>query len=55
MTAKRRLKKQYRLRKAPFFIIFFFLFCMAIGIAADEPMRVLEQAVRVCLSCIGIG
>lgn len=55
MTAKRRVKQRYKLRKAPFFVIFFFVICMCVGIAADEPARVFEQAVRVCLSCIGIG
>ncbi len=55
MTAKRRGRPGYKLRKAPFFVIFFFVICMCIGIAADEPARVFEQAVRVCLSCIGIG
>jgi hypothetical protein len=25
------------------------------GISAGEPVRVLDQAVRICLSCIGIG
>ena len=55
MTAKLRLRKRYKLRKAPFFVIFFFLLCVCVGIAVDEPSRVFEQAVRVCLSCIGIG
>ncbi len=45
----------YRLRKAPVVIIFLFLLLWLAGIAADEPTRVLEQAVQVCLSCIGIG
>jgi len=55
MTGKQRLKKRYRLRQAPFYVIFFFLVCLIVGIAANEPRRILEQAVRVCLSCIGIG
>ena len=25
------------------------------GISAGEPQRVLDQAIRICLSCIGIG
>ncbi|MEN8140319.1 MAG: hypothetical protein ABFR97_03750 [Thermodesulfobacteriota bacterium] len=33
----------------------FFLVLFAIGVAVDEPSRVLEQAWQICLSCIGIG
>ena len=55
MTAKVRVRKRYKLRKAPFLVIFFFLALTFVGIAADEPARVLEQAIRVCLNCIGIG
>lgn len=40
---------------APFLIILFFLIMGIIGIMAGEVGRVLEQAVQVCLSCIGIG
>ncbi|MFZ5776266.1 MAG: CD1871A family CXXC motif-containing protein [Thermodesulfobacteriota bacterium] len=25
------------------------------GIASGEPTRIIEQAVQICLSCIGIG
>jgi len=34
-------------------IVFGLLFLAGIG--SGEPVRVLAQAVRVCLSCIGIG
>jgi hypothetical protein len=43
------------LRKAPFALILFFLLLWMAGVATGEPGRVLEQAVRICLSCIGIG
>jgi hypothetical protein len=43
------------LRKAPFVVITAFLFLWMIGVATGEPGRVLEQAMQVCLSCIGIG
>lgn len=43
------------LRKAPFAVITAFLFLWMIGVATGEPARVLEQALQVCLSCIGIG
>lgn len=42
-------------RKAPFFVILAFMLLGLAGIATGEPQRVLEQAIRVCLSCIGIG
>jgi len=47
-------KKRPR-RKAPFVVISAFLLLWLIGVATGEPGRVLEQAVQVCLSCIGIG
>ncbi|MDG4475814.1 CD1871A family CXXC motif-containing protein [Thiovibrio frasassiensis] len=43
------------LRKGPFVVIPAFLFLWLIGVATGEPSRVLEQALQVCLSCIGIG
>ena len=46
---------RYRLRRAPLLLVVLFLLLLAIGIAVDEPSRVLEQAKSVCLSCIGIG
>ncbi|OGQ94974.1 MAG: hypothetical protein A2521_06375 [Deltaproteobacteria bacterium RIFOXYD12_FULL_57_12] len=42
-------------RKAPFLVLLFFVILFALGVAAGEPRRVLEQAVSICLSCIGIG
>jgi len=33
----------------------FFLILVLIGIAVNEPRRVLEQAWNICLDCIGIG
>ena len=48
-------KNTKRIRIAPFIIILIFLGMGMIGILAGEVGRVLEQAVQVCLSCIGIG
>lgn len=48
-------KKKHKVRKAPFVIILVFLIIGMIGVATGETGRVLEQAVQVCLSCIGIG
>jgi hypothetical protein len=48
-------RKKHRLRKGPVIIIGFFLLFWFVGISLGEPVRVLEQAVQVCLSCIGIG
>lgn len=47
--------KAVRMRKTPFMLITLFLVLGIIGIAVGEVPRVLEQAVQVCLSCIGIG
>jgi len=47
--------KNHKLRKEPIFILSFFLLIWFVGISLGEPVRVLEQAIRVCLSCIGIG
>jgi hypothetical protein len=54
MVRKKNRKKQ-RLRKGPVIILSFFLLLWFAGISLGEPVRVLEQAIRVCLSCIGIG
>lgn len=47
--------KAKQVRVAPFIIILIFLIMGIIGIMTGEVSRVLEQAVQVCLSCIGIG
>ena len=38
-----------------FIPLIFFLFLYVIGIALNEPQRVLEQAWQICLDCMGIG
>ncbi len=43
------------IRKTPFVVILGFMLLGIIGIATGEPQRVLEQAILICLSCIGIG
>lgn len=53
--ATREISKKHRVRKDSIVVIIFFLVIWFVGIATGEPLRVLEQAVRVCLSCIGIG
>ena len=56
MTQPSREPRRKRpIRKAPFVVIPSFLLLWLIGVATGEPSRVLEQAVQVCLSCIGIG
>jgi len=47
--------KSNPVRVAPFITILIFLVLGFIGIMTGEVNRVLEQAVQVCLSCIGIG
>ncbi|WP_310600127.1 hypothetical protein [Desulfobulbus sp.] len=44
-----------RIRRVPLLLLLVFLLLFFIGIAVDEPARVLEQARSVCLPCIGIG
>jgi hypothetical protein len=53
--AEKREENTKRMRVAPFITILFFLVMGMIGIMTGEVGRVLEQAVLVCLSCIGIG
>jgi len=48
-------RKKQSLRKGPIIIIGFFLLLWFVGISLGEPVRVLEQAIQVCLSCVGIG
>jgi hypothetical protein len=52
---KKREENTRGIRIAPFVIILIFLVVGMIGIMTGEVGRVLEQAVQVCLSCIGIG
>ena len=48
-------RKKQKLRKGPVIILGVFLLFWFVGISLGEPVRVLEQAIQVCLSCIGIG
>ncbi len=52
---KKKNKKDVKVSKAPFVVIIFFLLMLITGVGTGEPRAVLEQAVKVCLSCIGIG
>jgi hypothetical protein len=42
-------------RKKFIFLFAFFVILMVVGLTLGEYARVLEQAITVCLSCIGIG
>jgi len=53
--AEKREENTKGVRVAPFLTILFFLVMGIFGIMTGEVSRVLEQAVQVCLSCIGIG
>lgn len=48
-------ERYVKMRKAPLVLSTLFLVLFLAGIAVQEPGRVLEQALQVCLSCIGIG
>ena len=47
--------KNFKPRRAPFFLLGFFLLLWIIRISLNEPNRVMEQAKSICLECIGIG
>jgi len=49
------MAQQSKIKKAPFLVISAFLILWLTGILTDEPQQVLSQAIRICLSCIGIG
>ena len=55
MMADSTEKKAKRVQMAPFITILVFLIIGIFGIMTGEVGRVLQQAVQVCLSCIGIG
>ena len=44
-----------RTRKLPFIMILFFLLLIMLGINSAEVPAVMQKAVRICLSCMGIG
>ena len=53
--AKDKTERKKTVRIAPFVTILVFLVMGIVGIMTGEVNRVLEQAVQVCLNCIGIG
>ena len=55
MPSKKKNTPKYPLRKAPYFVLSFFLLLWLAGVISGETERVLEQALQICLSCIGIG
>ena len=55
VTMKKQDIGKHSIQKIPFVIIIFFLLLMIAGLTAGEESMVLEQAIKVCLSCIGIG
>ena len=52
---KQRKKRREPINHTPFIIMLFFLLLVIAGVAVNETDMVLEQATKVCLSCIGIG
>ena len=55
MSSNKKNNQKYSLRKAPYFVLSFFLLLWLAGVVSGETERVLEQALQICLSCIGIG
>jgi hypothetical protein len=39
----------------PYFLFLFFVFLLLLGINFQEYAAVLEKAIKICLSCVGIG
>lgn len=54
MPSKQTQKKPH-IKKTPFVVLSLFIVILLAGIVTGEPKRVLDQAVQICLSCIGIG
>ena len=54
MALKKRISHPPALKRS-LLVGSFFLVLFSVGVAVDEPARVLEQAWQICLSCIGIG
>lgn len=52
--SRKPLTRKSLIRK-PLLVLLAFLLLWLAGIAGGEPQRVLEQAIRICFSCIGIG
>jgi hypothetical protein len=42
-------------RRVPFVLLAVFLVLFVLGVTLGEPESVLEKAVAICLSCIGVG
>ncbi|MFZ5776293.1 MAG: CD1871A family CXXC motif-containing protein [Thermodesulfobacteriota bacterium] len=55
MVRRREQRNVRQVRRAPLLVLAGSLVVWMIGVATGEPARVLEQAVQVCLSCIGVG
>lgn len=55
MVRRREQRSGRRVRRAPVVVLAGFLLLWMVGVATGEPARVLEQAMQVCLSCIGVG
>jgi hypothetical protein len=47
--------KDTKTRKIPFLLLALFLVSLAVGINAGEVTAVWDKAVKICLSCMGIG
>jgi len=48
-------QNEIKIRKAPLIAISIFTVLWLLGVMTSEPQQVLSQAIRICLSCIGIG
>lgn len=49
------MQQRKEIRKTPLIVISIFTVLWLLGVLPGEPQQVLAQAIRICLSCIGIG
>jgi len=54
-TPRRQAETAAPLRKFPLILLVVSLILFISGLNSGEPVSVWEKAVRICLSCIGIG
>lgn len=47
--------KKYRLTACMLALLALSLLLITLGVWQEQPLRVMQKAIRVCLECIGIG
>ena len=47
--------KKMKKRNLPFLLMILFALLIVLGINLDEVSAVIDKAIKICLSCMGIG